>query len=714
MAESPIIEQLRRHIHDYVEGHECYGTNGHDQRRPFVPQAALTAFWTREKIIGVLCHDGLIPRNPDIILDYYIAIFTIVVLTSEPANIDLFMQEDLSDSSLPLGSVPEAYRESLVHHGVFEDFMKLQWKFCPMSLDVSSRPKPSRKNMSPEIILPISNKIKINPQADEGKDIAILYKVDLHRNCTQLTVPVVFKEYRQADSESQRLHDNEWAMYSNLRDGSFRHIVTYYGSFGCMGRRTIVLEYAPGGTLLQFFKERQPPKTDCHRVQFWQNLFGLLGGLEAIDDFTWDHNHSKDTWRLRGTHQDIRLQNILVCGTSSDDDYSVPFKFADMGNAHIRKTKNEGIDRRAVDQYGNGMYSAPEAFRDNGDPINIDHKSDVWSLGAILSEALIWSIWGERGREIYQDERIQRTRQTKLKGGHHEGAFHDGDRLLDVVENWHERVISKENSCRRLRGVDHNDSHLGNRIAPSEVHATAPNRLANAPAFIRKSVAKKANRSKEFRKSPATNSHTQAIGRTLGLNSSDEDPLKVFPELKIPLTRLRGEGGRNQIFVLDDSNSMESSREQLGRTLRVLSKLLKKGQVDPDKEFELYFASTGECKKARHSTDLQSFISTHSFSNPRCEMHAILDQVATKVIKEDQMVSIYVLTNGHWNPQDYKSLCGVDKPIERLVRHIVNGNKQDNWAIVQFIGFHSSSHNDADQCGKARMRYLDNDLNLER
>lgn len=211
MAESPIIEQLRRHIHDYVEGHECYGTNGHDQRRPFVPQAALTAFWTREKIIGVLCHDGLIPRNPDIILDYYIAIFTIVVLTSEPANIDLFMQEDLSDSSLPLGSVPEAYRESLVHHGVFEDFMKLQWKFCPMSLDVSSRPKPSRKNMSPEIILPISNKIKINPQADEGKDIAVLYKVDLHRNCTQLTVPV-------------RVYSPQTDNADRLRKGCFQRI----------------------------------------------------------------------------------------------------------------------------------------------------------------------------------------------------------------------------------------------------------------------------------------------------------------------------------------------------------------------------------------------------------------------------------------------------------------------------------------------------------
>lgn len=57
------------------------------------------------------------------------------------------------------------------------------------------------------------------------------------------------------------------------------------------------------------------------------------------------------------THQDIRPQNILLCGDPSDDDYSVPFKFADMGTAHIRKVKNEGINRPAVDQYGNGMYS---------------------------------------------------------------------------------------------------------------------------------------------------------------------------------------------------------------------------------------------------------------------------------------------------------------------------------------------------------------------
>lgn len=57
------------------------------------------------------------------------------------------------------------------------------------------------------------------------------------------------------------------------------------------------------------------------------------------------------------THQDIRPQNILVCGEPSDEDYSVPFKFADMGLAHIRQVKNGGIDRFAVDHFGNGMYS---------------------------------------------------------------------------------------------------------------------------------------------------------------------------------------------------------------------------------------------------------------------------------------------------------------------------------------------------------------------
>lgn len=84
----------------------------------------------------------------------------------------------------------------------------------------------------------------------------------------------------------------------------------------------------------------------------------------------------------------------------------------------------------------------PEACRDDGEAKGIRGNSDVWSFGGIASEALIWCIWGEQGRADYQTERSEATRLTSLKGGFHEGAFHDGDCLLDVVTERHQRAVA--------------------------------------------------------------------------------------------------------------------------------------------------------------------------------------------------------------------------------------------------------------------------------
>ncbi|KAF5489141.1 Serine/threonine-protein kinase chk1 [Colletotrichum siamense] len=625
MSDNHLITELRDHVANFVEEHGCYGIDYYGDVREFVPQLALTDFWTLEKITAIFCHDRnkLILHSAVDIMNHYIVVFSILVLTSGAEHLELFTQEDIKDTSLPLHSIPESYRESR-HKEAFEDFLKAQWKFCPLHFSIGTNPKPSKKNLSPRMIIPISpaGKIKINPEAKEEIDAAVLYKVEFHPHSTLLTAPVVFKEYLKSGPEIQKLYDNEWAMYTQLKEDSFNHIVRYHGSFQCLDRRTIVLEYAPGGDLLSYFRKRKPPSTDWHRKQFWQNFFGLLEGLVAIDDLTRYGDQSRDTWHLKGTHQDIRPQNILICGEPSDDDYSVPFKFADMGLAHIRKVKNEGIDRFATDHFGNGMYSAPEAFRDDGGTKTIRHKSDVYSLGGILSEALIWALWGERGREAYQAERVEATREIRLKGGYHEGAFHDGDGLLTVVERWHERAVD------------------------------------------------------------LTGGKAEALSQLI-------------------------------IFVIDDSKSMAIHREQVARTCRVLTKLLKRGHVDPDKEFELFFASEGNPIREKNGTDLQLAVQRQSFTNHRCEMHTILDQVASRVIEEEQPVSIYVLTNGHWDIRTPKSICNVEKPIVRLVKHIVDNNKQSNWAMVQFISFFRDPPIEADEHGRARLKYLDNDLRAD-
>lgn len=87
------------------------------------------------------------------------------------------------------------------------------------------------------------------------------------------------------------------------------------------------------------------------------------------------------------------------------------------------------------------MYSAPESYRDNNLTRPQLCECDIWSLGGVASELLVWSIKGNTKRLEYQSRRCAATRQTVLAGGYHEGSFHDGECRLSVVDNQHKALL---------------------------------------------------------------------------------------------------------------------------------------------------------------------------------------------------------------------------------------------------------------------------------
>ena len=157
---------------------------------------------------------------------------------------------------------------------------------------------------------------------------------------------------------------------------------------------------------------------------------------------------------------------------------------------------------------------------------------------------------------------------------------------------------------------------------------------------------------------------------------------------------------------------MEEHAEQMSNTVRVLAYLLKEGRVDPDKELELYFASnpspeSGAVKKT--STALQQKIDKHEFTDESFDIGASLGNIVTHVLKKDTPCNIYVLTNGHWGSSVPGDLCGVDRPINRLVNAVEEAGLEDNWFGVQFIRFYGRQ-NPHDDIGKQRLDFLDKEV----
>ncbi|KAL0937523.1 uncharacterized protein CTRU02_207254 [Colletotrichum truncatum] len=808
------VQDFRQFVEIYIKENNCYGLNGYNDRVSFVPRPVLDRYWTLERIDHVLWSPSdRIKTTSSNIKQAYLLTFSILVFMARPEGITTFIGGECSDVALPLHTIPTWASESSERE-VFEVFEKEQWRFCPLTLNMETDPKPLRRQLSPYHIIPILEKNDIDKSASGG-DEANIYKVKLHHECSSQD-DVIFKIYTNDGADAWRHYDNEVDMYSNLDPlGPIDNIMRYYGSYESAGLCTIILEYANGGTLESFFENYPPPNSQTGRELFWASLMNLLVGLEHIHNLTVRKYGSKGEVILKGTYQDIRPKNILVCKQPDKAMYDVTFKFVDMGTGHIRRTKHQGFERVAVDQLGNGMYSAPEAFRDNGDARGICAESDIWSLGGIASEALVWSVWGEHGRSKYQQERVAATRETHLKGGFHEGAFHDGDCLLDIVESWHKRTVDSANEARdwysklsriifdhmlvpeqkkradastlrqiwsqvltcgpaqnsavpdgisnrstsmqftedvaslsegtlafhfrqdkQITDADHNkkletalrtvdEEAAAESLKSSPVsHGQSPNlglfpqnpkdrfELSGVKSYLDSPPNSLFAWRRRSSQAEPTGSRSDPWGLTDGgVKDSTAMERSVSDTGRIMLSLPAARGESDKIFLVDDSKSMIWHRPTVAKACRVLSYVLKLGRVDPDATFELYFTSSKKPESSTRSSDLQRAIETSVFSDDQCDMASSLDLLVSRVIKNPKPVSIYVLTNGHWNLDSNDRFCGVDRPIRRLVQYIAQRNMQRNWAGVQFVRFYDQqTPSQDDETGKKRLKALDDEL----
>lgn len=160
---------------------------------------------------------------------------------------------------------------------------------------------------------------------------------------------------------------------------------------------------------------------------------------------------------------------------------------------------------------------------------------------------------------------------------------------------------------------------------------------------------------------------------------------------------------------------MRQHRDEMARTLRVLARLLKVGGVDPDKSFTVYYACTLRRVSLKHAKDLENSVLDHQFFEGPCNFGVQLDEIVSDISKSPNPVSIYVLTNGHWNAGrgDPSNLCGVDSVIERILNTNKMAGRQKNHVGFQFIRFcrHTKHARDVDDDeGKQRLDFLDNGL----
>ena len=186
-----------------------------------------------------------------------------------------------------------------------------------------------------------------------------------------------------------------------------------------------------------------------------------------------------------------------------------------------------------------------------------------------------------------------------------------------------------------------------------------------------------------------------------------------------------------QLFLIDNSESMQQYKDDVIDAFTNLAHILERADDDG---LDVIFTSDWRKKEhARRTVDLVELVQSNfpKDSAGQCLIENSLDDLITKIIDDlpsgevnrksiasramsrlgkktkGRPISIYVLTNGVWNPSSRGGLCGADAPIRRLIKELQRRNLRRVQVAFQFIRFGNNA------MGIDRLTYLDDILGQE-
>lgn len=172
-----------------------------------------------------------------------------------------------------------------------------------------------------------------------------------------------------------------------------RHLGKVLSTYEQAGNYYMIFPWADGGNLRDFWSSnRQRPQITKDLAKYFvTQLNGLAVGLDRM------HNYKLEakTYNLHGMHADLKPENILLFKSPDDGTESYGhnlgrFVIADFGLSVFRKSANR-TSVKAITP----TYRPPEA--DVSGTLSLQY--DIWSLGCIILELVVWMMRGWDGVE---------------------------------------------------------------------------------------------------------------------------------------------------------------------------------------------------------------------------------------------------------------------------------------------------------------------------
>ncbi|KAK1621936.1 kinase-like domain-containing protein, partial [Colletotrichum phormii] len=218
-----------------------------------------------------------------------------------------------------------------------------------------------------------------------------------------------------------------------IRELKHPHLIKAIAYYRRGDRYYIIFPWAGGGNLRDYWGREPPRKLDGDFVS-WAlgQLCGLAGAMQKL--------HSAQNSACR--HGDLKPENIL-CFEDTRRSYSSSQPFlviADVGLAKVHTLATEMRNEATRTMNGTVMYEPPEAVLLLTKKQPRSRRYDVWSIGCIYFEFLIWLLYGKAELVRFGDDiahPVNRTRQFfDVSGAGVSGAA----RIKPNVQKWMEWI----------------------------------------------------------------------------------------------------------------------------------------------------------------------------------------------------------------------------------------------------------------------------------
>ncbi|KAI8213173.1 Mitogen-activated protein kinase kinase kinase YODA [Colletotrichum sp. SAR 10_76] len=217
---------------------------------------------------------------------------------------------------------------------------------------------------------------------------------------------------------------------SDIASLKHNHIIERIAAITRGENRYFMFQWADGGNLRDFWKSHPWPELNANLVrESISQLRGLADALAVLHNYKGEGNYR---------HGDLKPENIL---RFQDKTFLGTLKIADLG---LAKRHTEATDARlgsTTTRYGTARYEPPEAITNKTKARS--RLYDVWSLGCIMLEYIIWLLYGYTGVRVFTEALLDDTGcfyRTEKDGNQTKAEVHP------IVVDWMNE-ISKHPQC---------------------------------------------------------------------------------------------------------------------------------------------------------------------------------------------------------------------------------------------------------------------------